>query len=337
MQSDAGALEQRIQTVCLLILATAAAGACLFWLRPALLPFVLALFIALGLTPLVDFQVERLRLPRGLAVAATGLIALLLIWLLGSLLSTSIGQLAENANRYQTQVDALLTTASQPLERFGVSLPEALGAGGVSAGAIGGALLGTTTAVLDALSKSLLVLIFVIYLLIGGSAPQTGVAREIVQRVQRYIVTKGLMSGATGLLVGLTLWILDVDLALVFGVLALLLNFMPSVGSIVATLLPLPIVLVSPDVSATAAVLAIAVPAALQFAIGSVIEPKLMGDSLDLHPIAILIALIFWGMLWGVIGMLLATPITAVLRILFERLEYTRPLANLLAGRLSAN
>ncbi|MEO2237030.1 MAG: AI-2E family transporter, partial [Candidatus Poseidoniia archaeon] len=113
MQSDAGALEQRIQTVCLLILATAAAGACLFWLRPALLPFVLALFIALGLTPLVDFQVERLRLPCGLAVAATGLIALLLIWLLGSLLSTSIGQLAENANRYQTQVDALLTTASQ--------------------------------------------------------------------------------------------------------------------------------------------------------------------------------------------------------------------------------
>ena len=99
MRSDASALEQRIQTVCMLILAAAAAGACLFWLRPALLPFVLALFIALGLAPLVDLQVERLRLPRGLAVAATGLFALLLMWLLGSLLSASIGQLAANADR----------------------------------------------------------------------------------------------------------------------------------------------------------------------------------------------------------------------------------------------
>jgi len=61
-----------------------------------------------------------------------------------------------------------------------------------------------------------------------------------------------------------------------------------------------------------------------------------MGDSLDLHPIAILIALIFWGMLWGVVGMLLAAPITAVMKILFERLEVTRPLARLLSGRLGA-
>ena len=282
-----------------MILAAAAAGSCLFWLRPALLPFILALFIALGLAPLVDLQVERLRLPRGLAVAATGLFALLLMWLLGSLLSASIGQLAANADRYQGQLTVILSAATEPLERLGLSLPDEFAASEIPARAIGSALLGTTNAVLDTLSQSLLVLVFVIYLLIGGNAPQTGIAREIEQRVQRYLVAKGVLSAATGLLVGLTLWILGVDLALVFGAMALLLNFIPSVGSVVATLLPLPVVLVSPDISATTAVLAIAIPGALQFMIGSVIEPKIMGDSLDLHPIAILMALIFWGMLWG--------------------------------------
>ncbi len=58
-----------------------------------------------------------------------------------------------------------------------------------------------------------------------------------------------------------------------------------------------------------------------------------MGDALDLHPIVILMAMIFWGMLWGIVGMLLATPITAILKILFERIEPLEPVADLLAGR----
>jgi AI-2 transport protein TqsA len=62
----------------------------------------------------------------------------------------------------------------------------------------------------------------------------------------------------------------------------------------------------------------------------------MMGSSLDLHPVTILLALIFFGIVWGIIGMILATPITAVLRILFERFDYTRPVAHLLAGNLSA-
>ena len=64
------------------------------------------------------------------------------------------------------------------------------------------------------------------------------------------------------------------------------------------------------------------------------IEPKIMGDSLDLHPVTILLALIFWGLVWGPVGMLLAAPSTAVLKIIMERFETTRPAADLLAGRL---
>lgn len=332
---DATSLEQRIQTVCLLVLTTIAGAAALSWLRPALLPFVLALFIAFGLQPLVELGVRRAHLPRLLAISATGMLALLLLWLVGGLLSTSVAQLANNAATYQAQITSLIRAAAEPLQRLGIELPAKISAAGISGKAIGETLLGATNAIVEVLSQSLLVTIFVIFLLIGGSRPAAGVWREIELRVQRYLITKVILSVATGVLVGLTLSILGVDLALAFGLFAFLLNFIPSIGSVIATLLPLPVVLVSPEISTTVAILAIAIPASIQFAIGSAIEPKVMGDSLDLHPIAILIALIFWGMLWGVVGMLLAAPITAVMKILFERLEVTRPLGDLLAGRLS--
>ena len=82
--------------------------------------------------------------------------------------------------------------------------------------------------------------------------------------------------------------------------------------------------------------LAILLPGSVQMFIGNVIEPKMLGDSLDLHPITVLLSLIFWGMLWGIPGMLLAAPITAVLKILSENLEITAPVARLLSGKLGA-
>ena len=119
-----------------------------------------------------------------------------------------------------------------------------------------------------------------------------------------------------------------------FGLLAFLLNFIPSFGSIIATLAPLPIILVNPDIQATAGVLAIVLPAAVQLTLGNFVEPKIMGESLDLHPVVILMSLVFWGMLWGIAGMFLSVPMTAVLQIFLERMEHTRPIADVMAGRL---
>jgi AI-2 transport protein TqsA len=334
--------ERRFQTVCLLILSSVAIAVALFWLRPIMIPFVLAVFCALGLTPLIEFQIRYLWAPRPLAVLATLVFGIVLLTLLGVLISTSVGQLAANASVYQTQIKHLLDSvaATLPLEFFGVPIKTALDSLTQRAlGTVGGLLVGTTNAIFGILSQSLLVLVFLVFLLIGGSTPARpngGFLGEIESRIKRYILTKALVSAATGVLVGGALSVLGIDLALVFGLFAFLLNFIPSVGSIVATLLPLPVVLVSPDISSTTAVLALAVPAVIQFVIGSVIEPKIMGGSLDLHPVVILLALILWGMLWGIVGMLLATPITAVMKILFEKMELTAPVAELLAGRLDA-
>jgi AI-2 transport protein TqsA len=152
--------------------------------------------------------------------------------------------------------------------------------------------------------------------------------------VKGFIVTKTLISAVTGVLVGVTLELLGVELALAFGFFAFLLNFIPTLGSLISTLLPLPVVLMNPELSTTGAILAIAVPGAIHFAIGNLVEPLVMGDSLELHPVALLLSLMIWGAIWGIVGMLLAAPITAVLKILSERIEPTRPLGRMLAGHL---
>ena len=185
-------------------------------------------------------------------------------------------------------------------------------------------------------SNRALVLIFMLFLLLGGKADRrpSGVLAEIETSVKSYIVSTIFLSAATGMLLGATLAVLGVEFAWVFGLLAFLLNFVPSIGAIIASLLPLPVILLSADLSVTAKVLAIVVPAAVQFVIGSFVQPRVQGHALDLHPVVILLALIFFGMIWGIMGAFLATPITAVVRIVLGRIPITRPLADMLAGNL---
>jgi AI-2 transport protein TqsA len=258
------------------------------------------------------------------------------------MVAASVEQLSDNVDAYESQFEKFVNRIDEalpaPLRERLVAETQLEALWQVPVEAVGSLLVGTTNAILQILSKSLLVLIFVIFLMVGGDAraQSSGVWGEVEGRITRYLVIKALVSMATGILVGVTLAILGVELAIVFGLFALLLNFIPNIGSIVATFLPLPVVIVSPNVSFVAAILAIAIPGSIQFFVGNVLEPKLMGRSLDLHPVIILLSLIFWGMIWGIVGMLLATPMTAVAKILFEKLPTTRPLADLMAGRLDA-
>ena len=334
--------EQQIQTVCLLIISMVAIAVALFWLRGVMVPFVFAVLIAFGLVPLIDLLVRYLHLPRSVALLATLLTSFVILGVVGGLISSSVAQLAARADIYQEQLEQLLDTgkAALPLEKFGGQVEQAVESlSDISLTTVSSMLLTVTRELLGWVSSGLLVMIFVGFMLVGSTGMEmsrAGFWGEVQSRIQRYIIVKALVSALTGVLVGLTLVLLGVDLALVFGVFAFLLNFIPSLGSIVATLLPLPVVLVSPDLTPTARVLAIVLPLVIQFIIGNIVDPKLMGKSLDLHPVTLLLALILWGTLWGIIGMFLATPITAILKIIFERMEVTTPFAELLAGRLKS-
>ena len=319
-----------------MIVAAVAVGFVLVWFRSVLIPFVLAVFFAYGLGPVIEIQTNRLRVPRPLAVLLTLLLGIFLLSLAGGLISTSVQQLSANADTYQAQIEQTVERVldSPLIAKYAPDFPQELDFRQIiPTRQLGAALMGTTNAIIDLLSKGLIVLIFLFFLLSGGAAIRSrGIRAEVEAKIRRYIVIQALLSAATGILVGGILGALGVPLAMVFGLFAFLLNFIPSVGSAIATLLPLPVVLMSPEISPAVAVLAMGLPALVQVVIGNVISPKVMGDSLDLHPVTILLALMIWGTLWGLVGMLLATPITAVLKMLLERMPLTQPLAQLMAG-----
>ena len=337
MTASPEATERRVQTICLLTLSFIAVAGALYWLRPVMIPFILAILLSYAIGPLIDLLVLKARFPRGLAIVAAILLGFLVFSLLGGLISGSVKQLAANASTYEQEIRRLVTEATAALSGMGIEIGSDQVQGALSKAPIGSTVVKLANAVVDMLSNTFLVLIFAIYLLQGRrpGKKSAGMRGEVDAKIKRYLGLKVALSAATGVLTGVILAILGVDLALVFGVLAFLLNFIPSVGSIVAILLPIPIVLISPDAGWGTLVLAVALPGAVQMTIGNVLEPKLMGESLDLHPITVLLTLILWGMLWGVVGMVLATPITAVLKILFEHHELTRPVARLMAGRLN--
>ena len=200
-------------------------------------------------------------------------------------------------------------------------------------------LLGTTNAILSIVKQSVVVLIFLFFLLLSSvkrDRPIGGAWGEMESRIRAYIVTMTLLAAITGILVGAVLAILGVQAALLFGLLTFLLNFIPNVGSFISAVLPIPIILLAPNFTLPWAIMAIAIPGAIQFFIGSFLQPKMMGDSMKLHPVVILASLIFWGMLWGFVGAFLAVPITSIIRIACDRHPLTKPVANLMAGKLDS-
>ncbi len=173
-----------------------------------------------------------------------------------------------------------------------------------------------------------------LFLLLGKKSKETSSEwNDILSHVKKYIITKFFTSSATGILAGLIYWFLGIELAFIFGTLTFILNFIPVIGSVIAVLLPIPIaVLQFPDL--TPILLIIFLPSIVHIVIGNILEPKIFGEAFGLHPITIILSLIFWGMIWGIIGVLLAAPITAIIKISFEKFETTLPLARLLEGSL---
>ncbi|MHC4959387.1 MAG: AI-2E family transporter [Planctomycetota bacterium] len=327
--------DARVQTVCLLILTAIAIGVALFYLRPVLLPFVLALFFSLALRPLIDIQVRRFKFPSGLALISSLGVAVLVLALVGVLVAASIEQVQENGAVYQAKLNELIETLDDklPLEDWFAGDPEAKLTAMVQDRGLN-ILRHGADALLGVASDGILVLIFMIFLVAGRSpttTPADGMWHDIEEPVKSYLSAKFVISAFTGVLVGTILAILGVDLALVFGVFAFLLNFIPNIGSMIATLLPVPIVLLS-DLPTAAAIAAIAIPGTIQFLVGNVIEPKMLGSAVDLHPVTVLLSLIFWGLIWGFVGMVLSVPLTTTIKIVLERTQITQPVAALLAG-----
>lgn len=321
--------QARWRTAALLVLTVVAVGAALSTMRVLMVPFVLALFLTYVIAPLIE-ALERRGMPHWPAVGIGFLAIAGITVVVGVLVASAVRELLDQAELYDESLRGLVREA---FSLAGVELGrrttlEALRE--LPLLDLVGAAAGT---VLSLFSTLTLVILFTLFLLAGRRQERRGIYAEIDQAVRRYIGAKFVVSAVTGLLVGLILWLLGFQLAIVFGVLAFLLNFIPYIGSVVSTLLPLPLAFAQYD-SWWPIVAVVVLPGLVQLLIGNVVEPIVQGGQLDLHPVTILLALGVWGTLWGVPGMFLAAPITAVLKIVLARFETTRPVANAFAGRL---
>jgi AI-2 transport protein TqsA len=328
-QRESLASAEKVRTMCLLLIAIILSSAALYWLQRVLVPLVLAVMMSYTLAPLVDFCTHRAKVPHGASVTITLFFGLGILFSLLFLISHSVKDLVQDAKKYERYVVRLTNRAGETLSRKNIDMDviEAQLQDIPLAKMVAQSTHAMLQAVLDLLSNVVLVLIFVVYLLEGRRRQKAerrvpgGVWTRIETRIKRYILLKFFVSTLNGFIAASIYYMLNVELAMVFGVLHFVMNFIPHVGPIIATVLPLPVVLVSNEIHLFHVMMVIILPGVTHFFIGNVIEPKLMGGHLDLHPITVLLCLIFWTMLWGIPGAVLAAPMTASLKILCESVE----------------
>jgi predicted PurR-regulated permease PerM len=156
-------------------------------------------------------------------------------------------------------------------------------------------------------------------------------AQSINEAIINYIAVKMWISLVTALMSLGVFFFFDIEFAFFWGALIFLLNFIPYVGGIVAMAPPVVLAFLQHE-SIWPGVIIIALLTGIQLFTGQILEPRMAGSRLNLSPLLILLSLAFWGSLWGVPGMLLAVPLTVVIKIVLDHIPETRPIATLMSN-----
>src|SRR6056297_141525 len=339
-----------VSTGLLGVIALIMMGAVLKMASSILLPLFIAIFLSFIIAPLVNL-LDKLHIPRILALIMVLLVLFGAMFLVFLFLQTSVNSFIKEYPKYaaryteiSSQIEAMV------LERFDVSFDFSTDINWQ--GALRDYLVSFSSSLLNFFSSLILIIIFLIFLLLEKPLfkhklalafdEETGrqigrIIEHINQQVGRYINLKFFISLATGILVWFFLLVIGVDFLLVWGVLAFLLNFIPSIGLFILIVITITMGVVQfyPDMGKIAAVSISMI--ATQVTIGNFIDPRLQGRRLNISPLLILFSLIFWGWIWGVMGMFLSVPITVVLQIACENIPALRPLAILMeSGHVQA-
>ncbi len=144
--------------------------------------------------------------------------------------------------------------------------------------------------------------------------------KSITDQIQRYVITKTGMNLGAGVTVGIALSIFGLDFAIIWGVFVFLFNFIPTIGSTIALILPVLMALIQSESISYALFIAVVI-AGLQTVFFNLLEPMIIGKRLNLNPIVILFSVLIWGYIWGIPGMLLSVPLTAIIKIILSNSE----------------
>lgn len=304
------------------------------------IPMLLAAFIAILCGPLLA-ALERRRVSKGIAlfliISGVVLGGLGLVTLLGS----SIQDFSEDLPVYNEKLQAHVNTGIAWLERMGVDTS------GVESYKVfdAGAIMEYTAQILNSLSGALtngfMILMIVIFMLMEASSMPAKIAAAVgdnqeamdgldtfLKSVNRYVGIKTMTSLGTGVLVTVLLLILKVKFALLWGLLAFVLNYIPNIGSILAAIPAVLLTLIQLGPLTACGVAAGYLT--INVVVGNVIEPRVMGEGLGLSTLVVFLSLIFWGWVLGPVGMLLSVPLTVMAKIGLDMFEETRWISILL-------
>jgi AI-2 transport protein TqsA len=344
--------DTKLMVIFLGILAFLAVGFVVRTLEPILLPFVVAIFLSRIFSP-VNAALRRRRVPAALSILLVLVLVSVVLALFGFALYSSAQSFTEGLPRYQGRSKELVAGVLGWLEhtfpRLQAQLQQWHWQDELGMGSVTGFLAATAGSFLLFLNDVFLVLLFLVFLLLGSEhfpaklrqalasdhAERVGeMMRNIETGVRRYLLTKTLINLTTATLVTGLLAAFGVDFPLFWGLLTFLAHYVPNFGAVVSVSLPTLFLFL--QFSPGKALLIAILNGIIQFTVGNAVEPRIMGSSLDLSPLLVLLALIFWEWLWGPWGMVLAIPITSMIKIICENVGPLRPVAILMSGSVEA-
>jgi len=325
------------------------AGGVLKVTTSVVLPFIIAVLLAFILEPIVR-MLEKIRIPRMFAIIIIILGIGFTLYITGFILFSSGKIILSQYPRYETRFLEIYSWIANifglPYDEHSTFIENLWGQLGIR-NQIRDYTLFLTNGFLDFLKSLVMVLLFMVFLLLESAHLQekitiafenrfSGKIRSIVEaivlQVSRYLTIKFFLSLATGLLVSLGLALLGVDFWLIWGIISFILNFIPTIGSIAASAGVTLFALLQFWPQGWPVAGAFAVMLLVNFGIGNILEPQIQGDNLGLSPFVVLVSLLAWGWLWGFAGLVLAVPMTVIVKIICEHIPILEPVAILLGS-----
>ncbi|MCX6258061.1 MAG: AI-2E family transporter [Bacteroidia bacterium] len=312
----------------------------IIYAKSIITPFLLALFISIICVQPISW-LEKKRVPKWLAfiIVILGLILLLpgFSFLIGGTLSSFSG----NVSKYESTLTTIINSFIRFLNDKGLNIPKDQ----VSQLIQPAKILEFTASALNELFKMLgntfLIFLIILFILMefgsfsvkvkairSGSDDSISYFSTIIQNIRHYLWIKTLICLFVGILIYVTLLIIGVDYPLLWALIAFLLNYIPNIGAIIASIPAVLFALV--QLGLGSAIWTLGSFLLIHNVIGNVIEPRIMGKGLGLSTLVVFLSLLFWGFILGVAGMFLSVPITMTIKIILEQNEKTRWLAVLL-------
>jgi AI-2 transport protein TqsA len=312
---------------------------------PILVPFLLAAFLAVICAPPV-FWLQRRRVPAALAVALVAVAILAVELVVVALIGTSVDDFHRALPGYQMRLQEEAVDLLGLLNRIDFDAPDRSLIQQIDPGAVMRLVAGLLSGLGGVLANTFLILLAVIFMLLeasgfpakmhaafGGGDAILGSLRRFAGSLKSYLAIKTVISLLTGISAALLLWLLGIDFPLLWGLLAFLLNYVPNIGSIIAAVPPALLGWI--QFGFGRALLVAAGFLVINVVFGNIVEPRFMGRGLGLSTLVVFVSLVFWGWVFGPVGMLLSVPLTMSVKIALETNEDTRWAAVLLEGQPS--